>query len=121
MSCFAAGKHVLTEKPPALSLKEIDTMVAAARKARLKFGCTVQCRVRKSIQAVKQAIAQERFGKVLQADTFMKWFRPAAYYKSDAWRGVRRFGAGVTVQHAFHYIDLLQYLAGPRCRRSRRR
>jgi predicted dehydrogenase len=43
----------------------------------------------------------------------MKWFRTREYYHSDAWRSSRRSGAGVTVQHAFHYIDLLQYLAGP--------
>ncbi|HUU34087.1 MAG TPA: Gfo/Idh/MocA family oxidoreductase, partial [Vicinamibacterales bacterium] len=47
---------------------------------------------------------------------YMKWFRTAEYYHSDAWRSSRRSGAGVTVQHAFHYIDLLQYLAGPAAR-----
>ena len=31
----------------------------------------------------------------------------------DAWRTSRRSGAGVTIQQAFHYIDLLQYLVGP--------
>ena len=40
----------------------------------------------------------------------MKWFRSTEYYHSDAWRSSRKSGAGVTVQHAFHYIDLLQYL-----------
>jgi predicted dehydrogenase len=43
----------------------------------------------------------------------MKWFRSADYYRMDAWRAYRRSGAGVTIQQAFHYIDLLQYLAGP--------
>ena len=43
----------------------------------------------------------------------MKWFRGTEYYQSDAWRSSRKSGAGVTVQHAFHYIDLLQYLMGP--------
>jgi predicted dehydrogenase len=31
----------------------------------------------------------------------------------DAWRMSRRSGAGVTIQQAFHYIDLLQYIVGP--------
>lgn len=109
----AAGRHVLTEKPPAMTLKDTDAMVAACKKARVKFGCTVQCRVRKSIQAMKHAIESGRFGKLLHADAAMKWFRSTDYYKSDAWRMSRKSGAGVTVQHAFHYIDLLQYLAGP--------
>lgn len=113
LACAAAGKHVLTEKPPAMSLKETDDMIAACHKANVKFGCTVQCRVRQATQAIRKARANGRFGKLLQADTYMKWFRPETYYHSDAWRKSRRSGAGVTIQHAFHYIDLLQYLAGP--------
>ena len=113
MACAAAGKHVLTEKPPAMTLRETDAMVAACRQAKVKFGCTVQCRVRQAIQAIRGAVQSGRFGKVLQADAIMKWFRPAEYYRQDAWRSLRRAGAGVTVQHAFHYIDLLQYIVGP--------
>ena len=116
MACAKAGKHVLTEKPPAMSLREVDDMVQACREAGVKFGCTVQCRVREAIQAIKRAVDQGRFGRILQADAYMKWFRPAGYYHSDAWRSLRRAGAGVTVQHAFHYIDLLQYLMGPAAR-----
>jgi predicted dehydrogenase len=116
LACAAAGKHVLTEKPPAMTLKETDEMIAACAKAGVKFGCTVQCRVRKAIQAIRKAVADGRFGTLLQADAVMKWFRSTDYYKSDAWRMSRKSGAGVTVQHAFHYIDLIQYIAGPAAR-----
>jgi UDP-N-acetyl-2-amino-2-deoxyglucuronate dehydrogenase len=116
MACAKAGKHVLTEKPPAMSLKETDAMIEACRTAGVKFGCTVQCRVRKAIQAIRTALADGRFGTLLQADAVMKWFRATDYYKMDAWRSSRRSGAGVTVQHAFHYIDLIQYIAGPAAR-----
>jgi len=109
----AAGKHVLIEKPPAMSLREVDAMEAIARQAGIKLGIVLQCRVRKAIQAMKTAIDQGRFGKLLHADTYMKWFRSTEYYFSDPWRSSRRSGAGVTIQHAFHYIDLLQYLMGP--------
>lgn len=111
--CALAHRHVLTEKPPAMSLWETDDMIAACRQAGVKFGCTVQCRVRAAIQAIKNAVQAGRFGTMLHADAYMKWFRTSDYYHSDAWRSSRRSGAGVTVQHAFHYIDLLQYLAGP--------
>ena len=111
--CAEAGKHVLTEKPPAMSLGEVDDMVAACERYGVKFGCTVQCRVRQAIQEMKKAIESGRFGRLLHADTYMKWYRAADYYHMDAWRSSRRSGAGVTVQHAFHYIDLLQYLVGP--------
>jgi len=108
-----AGKHVLVEKPPAMSLREVDEMEAVARECGIKIGIVLQCRVRKAIQAMRTAIAEGRFGRLLHADTYMKWFRTTEYYLSDPWRSSRRSGAGVTVQHAFHYIDLLQYQMGP--------
>lgn len=113
LACAEAGKQVITEKPPAMSLAETDAMINACERAGVKFACTVQCRVRGAIQAIKKAIEKERFGSLLQVDAYMKWFRSTEYYQSDAWRSSRQSGAGVTVQHAFHYIDLLQYLAGP--------
>jgi len=116
VQCAEAGKHVIVEKPPAMSLRETDSMIDACKRAGVRFGCTVQSRVRKAIQATKQAIDAGRFGRLLHADAYMKWFRTEEYYHSDEWRSSRRSGAGVTVQHAFHYIDLLQYLAGPAAR-----
>ena len=108
-----AGKSVLCEKPPSMSLAETDAMIAAADENDVHLGIVLQCRVRKPIQAMKQVIDSGRFGRMLQADTTMKWFRSTEYYLSDGWRSSRRSGAGVTIQHAFHYIDLLQYLMGP--------
>jgi UDP-N-acetyl-2-amino-2-deoxyglucuronate dehydrogenase len=108
-----AGKHVLCEKPPAMSLEETDRMIKACKDAGVRFGIFVQCRMREPMRFIKAAIEQGRFGKILRVDAVMKWYRPADYYKMDAWRSNRKCGAGVTIQHAFHYIDLLQYLMGP--------
>ncbi|MCX6622975.1 MAG: Gfo/Idh/MocA family oxidoreductase [Acidobacteria bacterium] len=108
-----AGRHVLIEKPPAMSLAEVDSMASACRAAGVKAAVSVQCRTRKAVQAIKAAIDGGRFGKILHADAYMKWFRSTEYYKSDPWRVSRRSGAGVTINQAFHYVDLLQYLVGP--------
>jgi predicted dehydrogenase len=113
MKSIGAGRHVLIEKPPAMSLREVDQMMAAARAAGVQVGVVLQCRTRPSIQAMRRAIAEGRFGKLLHADMYMKWFRSAEYYRLAAWRAERRSGSGVTIAQAFHYIDLLQYLAGP--------
>ncbi len=113
LKAAAAGKHVLIEKPPAMSLAEVDSMAAACRKAGVKACVSVQCRMRKAVQAMKAAVDSGRFGRIYHADTYMMWFRTTEYYKSDAWRKSRRSGAGVTINQAFHYVDLLQYLVGP--------
>ena len=112
LAVAAAGKHVLCEKPPAMSLADTDRMIEACDAADRKFGIFVQCRVREPIQQISEAIDQGRFGRLLRADAVMKWYRSTEYYLADPWRSQRRSGAGVTIQHAFHYIDLLAYLAG---------
>jgi UDP-N-acetyl-2-amino-2-deoxyglucuronate dehydrogenase len=107
------GKHVLVEKPPAMSLREVDEMATACRFANVQIGVVLQCRARKAIQAMRAAIREGRFGKIYHADAYMKWFRAADYYGMDPWRSSQQSGAGVTIQQAFHYIDLLQHLVGP--------
>ncbi len=113
LKAAAAGKHVLCEKPPAMSLEETDRMIDACRRAGVKFGIFVQCRIRPPMRHIKAAIEKGRFGKILRVDAVMKWYRASEYYRMDAWRSNRKCGAGVTIQHAFHYIDLLQFLMGP--------
>ena len=108
-----ASKHVIVEKPPEMALEKCDQMIAARDGNNVKCAISLQVRFRKPIEAIKQAIEEGRFGKLLQGDAYMKWYRSTEYYLSDDWRSKRDQGAGVTIQHAFHYIDLLHHLLGP--------
>jgi UDP-N-acetyl-2-amino-2-deoxyglucuronate dehydrogenase len=108
-----AGKHVLVEKPPATSLRDMDIMQTACATAGVKAGVVFQLRTLPAVQAIGEAIREGRFGNVYHADAFVKWYRPAGFYRMDPWRSKRQSGAGVTLQQGIHYIDLLQYLVGP--------
>jgi UDP-N-acetyl-2-amino-2-deoxyglucuronate dehydrogenase len=107
-----AGKHVIIEKPPEMTLEKVDQMIAARDANNVKCAISLQVRFRKPIEAMKAAIESGRFGKLLHGDAYMKWFRATDYYLMDDWRSKREEGAGVTIQHAFHYIDLLHHLMG---------
>lgn len=107
-----AGKHVVIEKPPDMTLEKVDAMIAARDAAGVQCAISLQVRFRKPIQAMYDAIQQGRFGRLYYGGAHMKWFRDTAYYLSDDWRSKRDQGAGVTIQHAFHYIDLLHHLLG---------
>jgi UDP-N-acetyl-2-amino-2-deoxyglucuronate dehydrogenase len=107
------GKHVIVEKPPEMTLEKTDRMIAACGAANVRLAVSLQVRFRTAIRAMKAAVESGRFGRLLAADAYMKWHRPTEYYLSDAWRSRREEGAGVTIQHAFHYLDLLLHLAGP--------
>ena len=108
-----AGKHVIVEKPIEMTLEKADRMIKACRSAGVKLAVCQQVRFRKAIDAIKRAIDDGRFGKLLHGDAYMKWFRPREYYHTDPWRSSWEEGAGVVVQHAFHYLDLLYYIMGP--------
>jgi UDP-N-acetyl-2-amino-2-deoxyglucuronate dehydrogenase len=108
-----AGKHVIVEKPPEMKLDRTDDMIAAKNENDRKLAICLQVRFRESVRAIKNAIEQGRFGGLLEGDTYMKWFRDTDYYLMDDWRSKRSSGAGVTIQHAFHYIDILHHLMGP--------
>ncbi|MBN2581848.1 MAG: Gfo/Idh/MocA family oxidoreductase [Planctomycetes bacterium] len=108
-----AGKHCLVEKPPDMTLEKADALIAAFDASGTKLAVCLNCRFRKALEPVKQALAEGRFGTLLACDVYMKWFRPQDYYHLDAWRSSREHGAGVTVQQAFHYYDLALYLMGP--------
>jgi len=108
-----AKKHVIVEKPPEMTLEKCDEMIAARDANGVKVAISLQCRFRKAVRAIKEAIESGRFGRLMAGDTYMKWYRSLDYYKMDDWRSKRDQGAGVTIQHAFHYIDLLQHLMGP--------
>jgi len=108
-----AGKHVIVEKPPEMRLDRTDDMIAAKNENDRKLAICLQVRFRESIRAIKNAIEKGRFGGMLEGDAYMKWFRDTDYYLMDDWRSKRSSGAGVTIQHAFHYIDILHHLMGP--------
>jgi predicted dehydrogenase len=113
MKVAAAGKHALVEKPPDMTLEKVDRLIAAFDRAGRKLAICLNCRFRRAVAPVKRALEEGRFGTLLAGDAAMKWYRPMSYYQIDSWRSSREHGAGVTVQQAFHYYDLLLYLMGP--------
>lgn len=112
----AAGKHCLVEKPPDMTLEKADALIEAFDRSGTTLGVCLNCRFRKALEPVRRALAAGRFGTILSGDCYMKWFRPQDYYHLAAWRSSREHGAGVTVQQAFHYYDLLLDLLGPMTR-----
>lgn len=108
-----AGKHVLTEKPMAITLEQADTMIAAQAETGKTLGCVFQQRFNPSAVIVKSAIDDGRFGRILHANSYLKWHRSQSYYDAGGWRGTWRMdGGGSLMNQSVHYIDLMQWLVG---------
>lgn len=108
-----AGKHILTEKPMAITLEQADEMIAAQAQTGKTLGCVFQQRFNPAAVIVKRAIDDGRFGKILHANAYLKWYRNQAYYDAGGWRGTWRMdGGGSLMNQSVHYIDLMQWLVG---------
>lgn len=109
-----AGKHILTEKPIAISLSDADRMIEAAHKAGVKLGVIFQRRSQNIFLKVKRALEEGELGKIVLGDAYMKYYRSQQYYDSGAWRGTWEFdGGGALMNQGIHIIDLLQWYMGP--------
>lgn len=113
-ACAAAGKHILSEKPLEVTTKRIDRVITAADKAGVLLGCIFQSRFADGPRAVRQAVEQGRFGKLVLGDAYIKWYRSKEYYGSGRWRGTWKIdGGGALMNQGIHQIDLLLWFMGP--------
>lgn len=112
LAAFAAGAHVIVEKPPAPSLDELDDMRAAARAADRRLAVVFQQRTGTAAAHVRGLLASGALGRPLVAVCQTLWFRDAGYF-AVPWRGRwETEGGGTTLGHGIHQIDLLAHLLG---------
>ncbi|HZI40189.1 MAG TPA: Gfo/Idh/MocA family oxidoreductase [Gemmatimonadaceae bacterium] len=108
-----AGKHVITEKPMAITLGQADELVRACDEAGVFLFVVKQNRLNPPIQLLRRAVDKGRFGRIFLANTTVRWQRPQEYYDAAPWRGTWEFDGGAIMNQASHYVDLIQWLVGP--------
>ena len=108
-----AGKHVITEKPMAITLGQADDLVKACDDAGVFLFVVKQNRLNPPIQLLRRAVDKGRFGRIFLANTTVRWQRPQDYYDAAPWRGTWEFDGGAIMNQASHYVDLIQWLVGP--------
>lgn len=108
-----AGKHVLTEKPMAITVKAAEEMIRECRKAGVKLGVIFQKRFHENSVRIKKALGDNELGRIVLSDIYMKFHRSQEYYDSAGWRGTWEFdGGGALMNQGIHQVDLLQWLMG---------
>jgi UDP-N-acetyl-2-amino-2-deoxyglucuronate dehydrogenase len=109
-----AGKHVLVEKPMALSLEEADAMIRACDAANVRLGVVLQRRTEPLFQSVKAALNAGDLGELTLAAVTMPYLRSQSYYDQADWRGTwaQDGGGGVLMNQGIHLLDLLLWFLG---------
>jgi len=108
-----SGRHVVSEKPMATKWEEGVAMVRACRDAGVKLFVVKQNRLNATLQLVKTAIDQGRFGRMALVNVNVFWSRPQSYYDAAPWRGRWDLDGGAFMNQASHYVDMVDWLVGP--------
>ena len=107
------GIHIITEKPMATRWKDGLRMVKACDDADVRLFVVKQNRKNSTLQLLRRAILEKRFGKINMVHINVFWTRPQEYYDQAEWRGTWEFDGGAFMNQASHYVDLLDWLIGP--------
>jgi UDP-N-acetyl-2-amino-2-deoxyglucuronate dehydrogenase len=108
-----SGRHVVTEKPMAISLTAADELVNACDANNVHLFVVKQNRLNEPVRMLKKAVDGGRFGRLYMASCTVFWARPQDYYDQASWRGTWEFDGGAFMNQASHYVDLIQWLMGP--------
>lgn len=108
-----AGKHLVIEKPLALTVEDTDLIAEAANRNGVIATVIHPNRYRPAIQILKEAVDNKTFGKLSHVNATVRWNRGQAYYDQAPWRGTKALDGGVLMNQAIHSLDLLIWLFGP--------
>jgi UDP-N-acetyl-2-amino-2-deoxyglucuronate dehydrogenase len=108
----AYKKHIIVEKPMALTLQDADAMIRACDASGVKLFVVKQNRFNVPVQKLRQALDEGRFGKLVLGTVRVRWCRDQAYYDQAPWRGTWAMDGGVLTNQASHHVDLLEWMMG---------
>ncbi len=106
------GKHIVVEKPMALTLDDADAMIKACDNSGCKLFVVKQNRFNVPVVKTREALEAGRFGKLVLGTVRVRWCRHQSYYDQDHWRGTWALDGGVLANQASHHIDLLEWMMG---------
>jgi predicted dehydrogenase len=107
------GKHIVVEKPMALTLDDADAMIRACDRNNIRLFVVKQNRFNVPVVQLRKALEAGRFGKLVMGTVRVRWCRPQSYYDQDGWRGTWALDGGVLTNQASHHVDLLEWMMGP--------
>lgn len=112
LDVLRAGSNVIIEKPLALSLEDARALIREADGRGLKLCACHQNRFNKSIQKIRGAVEEGRFGRMLHGTAHIRWNRGPEYYQQARWRGTWAQDGGALMNQCIHNIDLLRWMMG---------
>lgn len=113
ITALRAGAHVVCEKPPVLSLADLDAVLDVAREVGREYAVVFQQRTGTAVGHVQRLLADGALGRPLVGVCHTLWYRKQEDYYAVPWRGRwATEGGGPLLGLGIHQLDLLAFLLG---------
>ena len=111
IEAMEAGKHVICEKPMALSVADADRMIEASRRTGKRLCIVLQNRYNAPMRDLRRVVDEGSLGRLYLGSATVRWYRPQEYYEDD-WHGTHAMDGGALMNQSIHHIDALQWIMG---------
>jgi predicted dehydrogenase len=113
ITALRGGAHVVCEKPPVLSLADLDAVLEVAREVGREYAVVFQQRTGTAVGHVQRLLAEGTLGRPLVGVCHTLWYRKQEDYYAVPWRGKwATEGGGPLLGLGIHQLDLLGFLLG---------
>ena len=114
MEAFAAGLHVMCEKPAGVYTKAVREMNEDAEKSGKVFAMMFNQRTNCVYRKMHEMVHSGQLGERKRVNWIITdWYRTQIYYDSGDWRATwDGEGGGVLLNQCPHQLDLLQWICG---------
>ncbi|MGV3763834.1 Gfo/Idh/MocA family protein [Parapedobacter sp.] len=112
MQCLEARKHIVVEKPMALTKQDAEQVIFKALQVHRQVFAVMQNRYSPPSVWVKDLIESGKLGKIFMVQLNCYWNRDERYYKPDSWHGKKDLDGGTLFTQFSHFIDIMYWLFG---------
>lgn len=112
LQCLEARKHVVIEKPMALTKNDAEKVIFKALHVQRQVFAVMQNRYSPPSVWIKEMIENGTLGKVFMVQLNCYWNRDNRYYKPESWHGSRKLDGGTLFTQFSHFIDIMYWLFG---------
>lgn len=109
-AALSGGKHVLIEKPMAVTLEEADTMIADAERYGVLLGVNVKHSFEPRVQAIRDFVRSGELGRLRMINSwrYVDWlYKPRSREElTPGW------GSGLLWRQGPHQLDIVRTIAG---------
>lgn len=112
LQALEAKKHVVCEKPMALSKAKCEEIIFKALRVSRQVFCVMQNRYSPPSEWIKKVVEDNLLGDIYMVQVNCYWNRDSRYYKKDGWKGRQNLDGGTLFTQFSHFIDIMYWLFG---------